>query len=312
MEVLPGKNFDLLLYNQMFISMQACGHYANAGVGSIAGHWVLKEYLDRVNRNFKGDGDLIYDCGVRMFSDVLWIAQKEKRADKIAFLPVEMFYPYNHETGSVLIAPYTIVYHHYTKSWIPETPKITFVIPTLGREEGLKRCVDSINNLNYSKDKIEIIVKHDSYENRTGVPKLLKQGVEESTGEWVVFASNDCEFTPDCIREALIVGKDGYVAFNTGPMYPDEGNANEHFMIRKDIIAKIGEVFDTDFWHTGCDNLLWAKMKKLGIAKRAEKAILNHYHWTKTSDRTMDKTYSIGWSHVDEDRALLKKKLAEL
>ena len=191
-------------------------------------------------------------------------------------------------------------------------PKITFVIPTLGREEGLKKCLDSISALNYPRNSIEVIVKKDSVENRVGVPKLLKQGVEESTGDWIVFGSNDTEFTPDSIKEALEVGEDGYVAFNTGEVYPDEGNINEHFMIRKDIIEKIGEVFDTEFWHVGCDNLLWAKMKKLGIFKRADKAVVIHHHWTKTPTREMDETYSIGWSHVESDRLLLSMKLLEL
>ena len=189
-------------------------------------------------------------------------------------------------------------------------PKITFVIPTLGREAGLIRCLESIEKLNYPQGLIEVIVKRDDYDNRTGVPKLVKQGVEESTGEWIIFASNDTEFTPESINEALKIGRDGYVAFNTGEVYPDEGNINEHFMIRKDIIAKIGEVFDTDFWHTGCDNLLLAKMRKLGIFKRADKAVVNHFHFTKGAE--MDKTYKVGWSHVEEDRALLAKKLLEL
>jgi glycosyltransferase involved in cell wall biosynthesis len=189
-------------------------------------------------------------------------------------------------------------------------PVISFVIPTLGREEGLDRCIKSIKKLNYPQHKIEIIVKRDSFENRTGVPKLVKQGVAEAIGDWVVFASNDTEFTPDSINEALLVGQDGYVAFNTGEVSPDEGNINEHFMIRKDIIEKIGEVFDTDFWHAGCDNLLMAKMKKLSIFKRADKAIVNHFHFSKGAE--MDKTYQLGWSKVEEDRALLIRKLAEL
>ena len=195
-------------------------------------------------------------------------------------------------------------------AYCKEQPRVTFVVPSLGREEGLNRCVTSINDLNYPQDKIELIVKYDSYENRTGVPKLVKQGVEESTGDWIVFASNDTEFTPDSINEALAVGEKGYVAFNTGEVYEDGGNANEHFMIRKDIIEKIGEVFDTDFYHCGVDNLLMAKMKKMGIFVRADRAIVNHYHFTKGAE--MDKTYNLGWSHVDEDRELLKKKLAEL
>ncbi|MCK5020301.1 MAG: glycosyltransferase [Candidatus Peribacteraceae bacterium] len=195
---------------------------------------------------------------------------------------------------------------------LPALPKISFVIPTLGREEGLKRCLESIKNLNYPQDKIEVIVKQDSFENNTGVPKLVKQGVEESTGEWVVFASNDTAFAPESINEALRVGELGYVAFNTGEVSPDEGNINEHFMIRKDIIEKIGEVFDTDFYHVGVDNLLWAKMKKLGIFIRADKAVVEHFHFTKGAP--MDDTYKQGWKEerVAHDRALLEEKLAEL
>lgn len=189
-------------------------------------------------------------------------------------------------------------------------PKISFVIPTLGREEGLKRCLDSIEKLNYPKNKIEVIVKPDSFENRIGVPNLLKQGIAESTGDWVVFASNDTEFTPDSIIEALKAGDGGYAAFNTGELYPDEGNINEHFMIRRDIIEQIGEVFDTEFYHCGCDNLLWAKMKKLGINQRAEKAIVHHYHFSRTGQ--MDKVYELAYSMKEHDRELLAKKLAEL
>jgi len=194
----------------------------------------------------------------------------------------------------------------------PVEPKISFIIPTLGREEGLERCTKSIQMLNYPEDKIEIIIVRDSFEDRIGVPKLVKRGLKLSTGDWIVFASNDTEFTPESINEALKVGEKGYVAFNTGEVSADEGNINEHFMIHKSIIKVIGDIFDTDFWHVGVDNLLWAKMKKLGIAKRADKAIVIHNHFTKGAE--MDKTYKVGWdvAKVGEDRALLAKKLEEL
>ena len=143
------------------------------------------------------------------------------------------------------------------------------------------------------------------------MPKLLKQGVEESTGEWVVYASNDTEFTPDSIIEALAVGEKGFVAFNTGPLYPDKGNRNEHFMIRKDIIKKIGEVFCTDFHHVGCDNYLSAQMDKLGIFVRAEKAVVLHKHFSQTGAE-MDEVYKLAYSTVEQDRALLKTKLEQL
>jgi GT2 family glycosyltransferase len=192
-------------------------------------------------------------------------------------------------------------------------PHLSFIIPTLGREEGLKRCVDSIKALNYPQDRIEIIVKPDSFEDRKGVPLLLKQGYEEATGDWIVFASNDCEFTPESINEALAVGKEGFVSFNTGALTFDSGNRCEHFMIRKDIIAKIGEIFDTRYFHVGVDNLLSAKMDKLGIFIRAEKAVVNHYHWSKTGEQ-MDEVYKLAWDEekVKHDRDLLKEDLQKL
>jgi GT2 family glycosyltransferase len=220
-------------------------------------------------------------------------------------LKTELLPDFHHEEGKVFPAVWACNYLDI------KLPKVSFVLPTMGtRPEGLERCLNSIKALDYPQDKIEVIVKKDNTENRIGVPKLVKHGVQESTGEWVVFVSDDTELTPQSIVEALKIGKDGFVAFNTGDLLPDGGNRCEHFMIRKDIIAKIGEVFDTDFYHVGCDNLLAAKMDKLGIFARAEKAIVRHYHFS--TGAKMDKTYETAWSHVQEDRELLKKKLAEL
>lgn len=210
--------------------------------------------------------------------------------------------------------------HHekylYDYQWYYDLPKVSFVIPTLGREEGLQKCIKSIKDLNYPQDKIEIITKQDNFTNPIRVPKLLKQGVEESTGEWVVFASNDIEFTKNSLMEAYLAGKDtGFMVFNTGYIGPDEGNICEHFMIRKDIITEIGEVFDTDFYHTGVDNLLWAKMKKKGIAKRCTDAIVYHNHFSQNPGRKgkeMDEVYKLGYEHIEEDRQLLKFKLANI
>lgn len=187
-----------------------------------------------------------------------------------------------------------------------ELPKVSIILPTLGREEGLKKCLKSIDALNYPQDKVELILIQDNP--RLGVPKRVKEGVEKSTGTHIVFASNDMEFTPDSLILAVLKNK-GLVAFNTGPVLPDEGNICEHFMIRKDLIPKIGgEIFDTDFHHVGVDNLLWAKCKKLGVACRAEEAVVIHNHFSKGAP--MDPVYKEGWSRIEEDRALLKKKLA--
>lgn len=190
-------------------------------------------------------------------------------------------------------------------------PKVTVLLPTLGRPEGLQKCLDSIKVLNYPQELIEVQCEED--EPRMGVPKRVKKLYEQASGDMFVFASNDTEFTPDCLIIAVLESHThGLVALNTGRILPDEGNICEHFLIRRDIVEKIGEIFDTDFYHVGVDNLLWAKCKKLGEAYRSTGAIMIHNHFSKSATRSMDSVAQLGWSHADSDRELLKKKLAEL
>lgn len=194
-----------------------------------------------------------------------------------------------------------------------KVPKISIVIPTLRDKAALDRTISSIQQLNYPKDQIETIILRD--EPRIGVPKRVKEGVEKSTGEYIVYAADDMEFEPDAIAAALqamrMHGKQ-FCAFSSGPVYPDEGNICEHFIIGRSLVNQIGEVFDTEFRHVGVDNLLWAKMKKLGHAMRSEHARVTHHHFSKTGE--MDDVHRLAWdpADVEHDRALLEKKLAEL
>jgi len=77
-----------------------------------------------------------------------------------------------------------------------------------------------------------------------------------------------------------------------------------------------GEIFDTEFHHVGVDNLLWAKAKAWGVrhnchgAERCHSALVKHYHFSTGAPN--DEVYKKGWSHAEEDRALLAKKLKEL
>ena len=188
---------------------------------------------------------------------------------------------------------------------------ISIIIRTLGREEGLKRCLDSIKKLNYPEDLIEVLVIRD--EPRLGLPKRLNEGFDKSTGELIVFASDDVEFTPDSVRLAVEAANEyDLVAFNTGIVLPDEGNINEHFLIRRDFVEKYlgGKIFDEEFNHVGTDNFLWAQGKKYGAVKRLDTAVLKHYHWTQGAP--MDEIYKVGWGKAKEDREVLSRKLKEL
>lgn len=197
-------------------------------------------------------------------------------------------------------------------------PLVTFVIPTLGRPEGLQRCVDSIKALNYPQEKIEIIVEED--EPRLGVPKRVKSMVEKAKGDWIVYASNDIEFTANSLISALKTALDNnkkLIAFNTQGekgVSADEGNICEHFMIHKSMVKKLnGEIFDTEFNHVGVDNLLWAKMKKIGQEMWCKRAVVNHYHFSQKKSQ-YDNVYDLGWNEpsVIKDRETLERKLAEL
>jgi len=197
-------------------------------------------------------------------------------------------------------------------------PKLSIVIPNLGRKAGLMKCIESIYRLNYPKELIETIVLED--EPRIGVPKRLKEGVSKSTGEFVVYGANDMEFDSNCLITAWVEflknANLALVSFNEGPVSSDKGNICTHFMFRKADLWKVdGEIFDTEFNHVGVDNLLWAKCDIKHSAKWNEWSKIIHHHWSKTMDPdSMDEVTKIAWNEesVKADRALLAKKLQQL
>jgi hypothetical protein len=191
-------------------------------------------------------------------------------------------------------------------------PKVSIILPTLGRPEGLKRCLESIDKLRYPKALLETIVIHD--QPIKGVSARVKEGFEKSTGQFIVFAANDMEFDPNCIMEAVKchrATKMGLISFNSGLLGPDNGNICEHFMIDRRLVDRIGgEIFSTRLHHVGTDNLLWAKCDKLNEAIRCESALFTHHHFSKGAP--MDDVYNLGWAKVDEDRAILAEELAKI
>lgn len=195
-------------------------------------------------------------------------------------------------------------------------PKISFLIPTLGRPDGLNRCVASIDDLIYEKNLIEKLIVEDSP--RKGVPLRMKELFDRSTGDYLVFASNDTEFAAESLMIAYLYMKDNNLdlcSFNTGEVSSDQGNVNEHFMIKRSFVEEklAGEIFDTRYNHVGVDNLLWARAKKFGKADRCNNAIVNHKHFS-TGKSEYDEIYDLGWNEesVKKDREMLKKDLEEL
>lgn len=213
---------------------------------------------------------------------------------------------------AVAFSPSNPKYLSDRKFYYDALPKVSILIPTLNRPEGLQRCLDSIKKLNYPQDRIQVMMD----KGEGTVPRKVAQMLEQADGEYICYAADDMEFTPNslliAVEESKQMGK-GMVSFNAGAVYPDKGNICEHFIIRKDFIKEIGgEIFDTEFTHVGVDNLLWAQCDKLGQAYHSEKALINHYHFSKGAE--FDATYKKAWESesVQKDRELLKLKLSQL
>jgi hypothetical protein len=118
MEVLAGKNFDHLLNCRMFLAKEVAGLWANSALGCEPKHPVIGEYLRHVEANYRGDGELVFQPGIRAFDDVMWKVDLQKNG--IMVCPTECFFPYNHLTGKTNRTPDTIVNHLYMKSWLPK------------------------------------------------------------------------------------------------------------------------------------------------------------------------------------------------
>lgn len=194
-------------------------------------------------------------------------------------------------------------------------PKISVVIPTLGREEKLKTLLESIEkNANYPN--YEVIVEHDSFENRKGVPITVKNAVEKTTGDFVMYLGNDCIAQPNFMIEAYIKMKetfpeeDGLVGLND--MYWT-GEFATHWMASKKLLPHLdGEFFHTGYYHTGCDNELTERCRMRGKYVWAEHAKVFHDHPVQKGfkDEDMDEVYRLAYDRerVEHDKNLLNER----
>lgn len=186
-------------------------------------------------------------------------------------------------------------------------PTISIIIPQLGREEGLRKCLESIKQLNYPQSKITThIIDGDE-----SVPIKMEKGRQNSIGEYLVYAANDMTFEKDCLYNAIIESiklKKRLISFNEGPVLPDEGNICTHFLIKRDLVDRLGGIFDLEFTHVGCDNLLWKRTSDLNESYHSSTAKIVHNHWSKGN--VFDEIYQKGWNHIEKDRLLLKQKLS--
>jgi len=209
----------------------------------------------------------------------------------------------------------------YDARYYVRLPKVSIIIPTLGREEKLKRLLKLIKeNANYPD--YEVSVKEDKFPpNNIGVPKLVKQLTDESKGELVMFLANDVIPQPNFLilavmkmREAFGEEMDGLVGLND--MYW-HGEMATHWLASKKLLPMLGgEFFHTGYCHTGCDNELTERCRKAGKYVWAEEAKVYHDHPVQTGFRPkdMDEVYKLAYrkDRMEHDLKLLRERSKKL
>ena len=293
------------------------GFISTAVMGAVAGHPLLAAHLEEVVSRFRGDDDKNFESSLEIITPRIYGAAASD--SRIRVYAPEYFYPYNHQTGTISVTAETVAFHHFFKTWVAEAefpdhlPLVAILIPTLGRPEGLERCLGSIDRLYYPKHLIRVVVDDGEGTVPVKVNRMYRKQLEPMP-EAYIYAANDMEFDPWCVYRAVKASKDhGLVSFNAGEVYSDKGNICEHFLIRADIIATHAmgeEIFSEKFHHVGCDNLLWARCDRLGQAVWCQDARIIHYHFSKGAP--MDEVYQRGWANADADRATLARELAKL
>lgn len=200
--------------------------------------------------------------------------------------------------------------------YVCEFPKVSIVIPTLGREDKLQRLLQKIEE-NAGYTNYEIIVESDSFENRQGAPKILKRGVEKSTGDFVMFLGNDCIPEKNFLLFAMLKmirtfpDMDGLVGLND--LYWVGGEFYTHWLASKKLLPYLdGEFFHTGYHHTGCDNELTERCRLIGKAVWAEESKVYHDHPVQTGFKTaeMDAVYKLAYNtqNTEADKKLLYER----
>lgn len=106
------KPFDDLLDQPMFVGEEENGFVSNAIVGAEAGHPILADFLGKVDRNFIGSGDLIFQPGMFLWTEIV------RYSEGVKIYPPDYFLPYNHHKDELNVTANSYTIHHFSKSWV--------------------------------------------------------------------------------------------------------------------------------------------------------------------------------------------------
>jgi cellulose synthase/poly-beta-1,6-N-acetylglucosamine synthase-like glycosyltransferase len=138
-----------------------------------------------------------------------------------------------------------------------DLPFVSVVVPAYNAERHLPRCLESLQNLNWPEERLEIIVVDNNStddtaliascfnnicllkEKRQGATHARNAGWTWARGEWIAFTDADCEVAPDWLRQLLPAFTDPKVGLTGGELKPDEPTTSvERYIIEKDILSQ--------------------------------------------------------------------------
>jgi mannosyltransferase OCH1-like enzyme len=108
------KPFDDLLDVPLFVCEEKNYFVANSVIGAVAGHPLIQHYLGTLQRNFRGDGELVFQPGMGLWTELI---KQGPWVNHIKIYPAEYFFPYDHQSGETHITPNSYTIHYYLKSW---------------------------------------------------------------------------------------------------------------------------------------------------------------------------------------------------
>jgi mannosyltransferase OCH1-like enzyme len=108
------KPFDDVLDNEMFVCEEANYFVANGIVGSVAHHPLLQDYIGKLTRNYRGDGELVFEPGMGLWTECI---KQGPFMHRLKIYPPEWFLPYNWQTGVTNITENSHTVHYYLQSW---------------------------------------------------------------------------------------------------------------------------------------------------------------------------------------------------
>ncbi len=120
------KNFDKFLENDFFAGFEYGDFVGSCLIGSIAGHKLLRQYLDYYDERpyFLPDGKKYTDTSVLLLSELtarygFKMNGKTQNIKGASLYSKSYFSPYNYVDATYEIKEETHSIHHFSQSWLP-------------------------------------------------------------------------------------------------------------------------------------------------------------------------------------------------